>query len=73
MKGQIIKIISDLHIVSYNNEAIGCKCRGRFRMKKTIPQVGDYVIFDKEKKIIEEILPRKNTFKRKSRIVQCGL
>ena len=47
MKGQIIKIISDLHIVSYNNEAIGCKCRGRFRMKKTIPQVGDYVIFDK--------------------------
>lgn len=64
MKGQIIKIISDLHIVSYNNEAIGCKCRGRFRMKKTIPQVGDYVIFDKEKKIIEEILPRKNTFKR---------
>lgn len=64
MKGQIIKIISDLHIVSYNNEAIGCKCRGRFRMKKTIPQVGDYVIFDKEKKIIEEILPRKNTFRR---------
>lgn len=64
MKGQIIKIISDLHIVSYNNETIGCKCRGRFRMKKTIPQVGDYVIFDKEKKIIEEILPRKNSFKR---------
>lgn len=63
MKGQIIKIISDLHIVSYNNEAIGCKCRGRFRMKKTIPQVGDYVIFDKERKLLKKFYLEKTHLK----------
>ena len=64
MQGQIIKITSDLHVVSYNNEVINCKCRGRFRKEKILPLVGDYVIFDKEKKVIEEVLPRKNYFKR---------
>ncbi len=64
MKGQIIKIISDLHIVSYRNEIINCKCRGKFRKENIVPQVGDYVIFDRQKEIIEEILPRKNFFRR---------
>ena len=64
MKGQIIKIISDLHIVSYRNEIINCKCRGKFRKENIVPQVGDYVIFDRHKEIIEEILPRKNFFRR---------
>lgn len=64
MQGQIIKITSDLHVVSYNNEVINCKCRGRFRKEKILPLVGDYVIFDKEKKVIEKVLPRKNYFKR---------
>lgn len=66
MQGQIIKITSDLHVVSYEDEIINCKCRGRFRKDKIIPLVGDYVIFDKNKKVIEEILPRKNSFKRPS-------
>jgi len=66
MQGQIIKITSDLHIVSANNEHIPCKCRGIFRKEKIIPLVGDYVLFDKEKQIIEKILPRKNEFKRPS-------
>ena len=64
MQGQIIKIISDLHFVSYKNNIYPCKCRGIFRKNKTIPLVGDYVIFDKEKNIIENILPRKNEFNR---------
>lgn len=64
MKGQIIKIVSDLHIVSYNDKNYDCKCRGKFRKDKMIPKVGDYVIFDSEKRVIEEILPRNNVFQR---------
>ena len=66
MKGQIIKIVSDLHIVSYNGKNYDCKCRGKFRKDKIIPKVGDYVIFDTNKKVIEEILPRNNVFQRPS-------
>ena len=66
MQGQIIKIISDLHIVSLNDEIYECKCRGRFRNNNIIPKVGDYVIFDKDKKVIEEVLPRVNSFNRPS-------
>lgn len=66
MKGQIIKIVSDLHIVSYNGKNYDCKCRGKFRKDKIIPKVGDYVIFDSGKKVIEKILPRKNSFQRPS-------
>ena len=62
MEGQIIKIVSDLHIVSYNGKNYDCKCRGKFRKDKIIPKVGDYVIFDSGKKVIEKILPRKNSF-----------
>ena len=62
MKGQIIKIVSYLHIVSYNGKNYDCKCRGKFRKDKIIPKVGDYVIFDLGKKVIEEVLPRKNSF-----------
>ena len=64
MKGQIVKISSDLHFVNFENEIFPCKCRGIFRKDHIIPVVGDYVLFSKEKKLIEEILPRKNTFYR---------
>ena len=64
MKGQIIKISSDLYFVSYENEIYPCKCRGIFRKEHITPVVGDYVLFSKEKKLIEEVLPRKNIFKR---------
>ena len=46
MKGQIIKIVSDLHIVSANGKKYDCKCRGKFRKMKILPLVGDYVLFD---------------------------
>lgn len=64
MKGQIIKISSDLHFVSYEDEIYPCKCRGIFRKEHITPVVGDYVLFNKDKKLIEKILPRKNIFQR---------
>ena len=64
MKGQIIKISSDLHFISCENEVYPCKCRGIFRKEHITPVVGDYVLFSKEKKLVEEILPRKNIFSR---------
>ena len=64
MQGQIIKIVSDLHIVSCEGKTYPCKCRGIFRKEHITPLVGDYVLFSKEKKIIEKVLPRKNEFQR---------
>ena len=64
MKGQIIKISSDLHFISCENEIYPCKCRGIFRKEHITPVVGDYVLFSKDKKLVEEILPRKNIFSR---------
>ena len=64
MKGQIVKISSDLHFVDFDGCLLECKCRGLFRKEHILPVVGDYVLFDKDKKIIEEILPRKNCFQR---------
>ena len=64
MQGQIIKIVSDLHIVSCEGQTYPCKCRGIFRKEHITPLVGDYVLFSKEKGLIEKILPRKNEFNR---------
>ena len=64
MRGQIIEINSDLHYVKSDNNIYPCKCRGIFRHEHIIPVVGDYVLFDEEKKIINEILDRKNLFDR---------
>lgn len=64
MKGQIIKISSDLHFISCENEVYPCKCRGIFRKEHITPVVGDYVLFSKEKCLIQEVLPRKNVFQR---------
>ena len=60
MTGQVVKVISDQFFVEINNEVIICKERGKLRKLKTLPLVGDFVLFDKEKQVIEEILPRKN-------------
>lgn len=64
MKGQIVKISSDLYFVSCENEIYPCKCRGIFRKEHITPVVGDYVLFSKDKKLIEEIMERKNVFQR---------
>ncbi len=64
MKGQIVKIVSDLHFVSFDGKIYPCKCRGLFRKEHIIPVVGDYVLFSIDKLLIEEVLDRRNFFQR---------
>ena len=59
-KGLIIKISSDTFTVKSGNDYIACKSRGKFRNNKIKPLVGDKVLIDKEKKVIEQIEERKN-------------
>ena len=66
MKGQIIKIISDDNFVEYQNSIYICKARGKLRKDNITPKVGDYVIFNKEEKVIDKVLPRKNELDRPS-------
>lgn len=61
MKGQIVKIISNLYSVSSNNKIYECHARGKFRNDKITPTVGDYVVFDEVNNYILDIEPRKNT------------
>lgn len=61
MEGLIIKNISNDYTVLANNNEYLCKSRGKFRNLHITPLVGDKVEFDIEKKIIENILPRKNS------------
>lgn len=65
-EGTIIKNISNSYIINSDNVEFDCKARGKFRKDKIIPLVGDHVIFDKEKKYILEINPRKNELQRPS-------
>lgn len=64
MEGLIVKILSDKCYVKDEKEVVICNLRGKFRIKKILPLVGDKVIYNKEKKIIEKILPRKNEIRR---------
>lgn len=61
MRGQIVKIISNLYSVSSNNKIYECRARGKFRNDKITPTVGDYVEFDAANNYILNIEPRKNT------------
>ena len=64
MQGQIIKISSNRHVVYSEGYEYNTIPRGKFRKDKMIPKVGDYVNFNDKSLVIEEILPRKNTFNR---------
>ncbi|MCI8548242.1 MAG: ribosome small subunit-dependent GTPase A [Bacilli bacterium] len=64
MKGQIIKIDRSGYYVSSDYSIYVCKSRGVFRNKNIVPIVGDFCLFSKEKLVIEEILPRMNSFTR---------
>lgn len=66
MEGLITKILSEKCFVKTNNEVVICGMRGKFRTQKLLPLVGDKVIIDKEKGIIEKILPRCNMLRRPS-------
>lgn len=59
MKGQIVKIISDLHFVNYNDKVYPCKCRGIFRKEHIVPLVGDYVLSVLINKLLKNITKNK--------------
>lgn len=61
MKGQIVKILSNLYFVNSDHKVYECRARGKFRNDKITPTVGDYVEFDNKNNYILKILPRKNT------------
>lgn len=63
MEGKIVKILSNNYTV-LADKRYECRARGKFRNLNITPVVGDNVIFDKTKLIIEEILPRKNFLNR---------
>ena len=60
MEGLIIKILSNLCFVKVDKEVIVCNIRGKFRNMQLLPLVGDRVIIDKDKHVIEKILDRRN-------------
>ena len=64
MQGQIVKIISNDYFINSNGTTYICKARGKLKFDNITPQVGDYVIFDNEEKIIKEVTERKNSLQR---------
>jgi ribosome biogenesis GTPase len=64
MKGQVVKVISNLFTVKVNDELYGCRARGKFRKDNIVPVVGDNVVIDIDDNIILDILPRRNILKR---------
>ena len=61
MKGQIVKILSNLYFVNSNNKIYECHSRGKFRNQNISPMVGDYVEFDDVNNYILDIEQRKNS------------
>ncbi|MDR2591127.1 MAG: ribosome small subunit-dependent GTPase A [Oscillospiraceae bacterium] len=67
LKGIIYKAISGFYYVKSETLTAQCRARGRFRLDKSIPLVGDCVHFtttEQNSGVIMEILPRRNTFVR---------
>lgn len=64
--GRIMKALSGFYYVQTENDLIECRARGRFRKEGLSPLVGDFVqiTMDGSKGMIEQILPRKNSFVR---------
>ena len=62
--GIIVKNISNQYDCLVDNEIITCRPRGKFRLDKLTPLVGDKVIVNTETKIIENILERTNELDR---------
>ena len=60
IEGTITKVNSDTFTVKCEGITCDCKSRGKFRNIKLKPVVGDKVMFDTSKKVIEEVLLRRN-------------
>lgn len=63
-QGQIITLQKNQYIVKSDDLKVSCVIRGKIRQQQLLPRVGDFVLFDENKKVIEKILPRKNSFLR---------
>lgn len=59
-QGLIIKVNSDTFTIKIDNEYLDTKARGKNRYEKIKPLVGDKVLIDKDKCVIEKVLDRKN-------------
>ena len=69
MQGIIFKALSGFYYVGSDEGPVECKARGRFRLEKNTPLVGDRVEYDPTdpgKGYLTAILPRKNAFSRPS-------
>lgn len=64
MNGRIIRIISNLYTVKCGEEIYDCCARGIFRKDEISPMVGDNVEIDIKEKVIDKIIPRRNSLKR---------
>ncbi len=64
MNGIIVKIISNQYTVKTAKESYVCTARGKFRLAKNSPVVGDKVVIDTQTKQITDILPRSNKLNR---------
>lgn len=64
--GVIIKALSGFYYVHSDEKTVECKARGRFRHEELVPLVGDEVSISLvgDKGVVEEIAPRRNSFKR---------
>ena len=68
-EGIVLKAMSGFYFVGSGEETIECRARGRFRLDKISPLVGDYVDFtptESGRGILTAIFPRKNAFIRPS-------
>ncbi len=60
MIGLVVKVISNQFYVKVDKKIILCTQRGILKHAKNLPLVGDLVVIDSKKQVIEKILPRKN-------------
>lgn len=64
-EGIIVKALSGFYYVLDSEMLIECKARGKFRRDGKLPLVGDHVLYsntEEGKGILEDIMPRKNSF-----------
>lgn len=64
MIGRVVKIVSNQYTVAIDGKKYIGQARGKFRLTKNSPVVGDEVEFDLDTKVITSILPRINKFDR---------
>lgn len=64
MIGRIVKSLSGFYDVATDEGVMTCRARGHFRKEGQSPLVGDWVEVSPSQKMVERLLPRKNSFLR---------